>query len=352
MLLLPLGKCSNEHVIRIHALGYIRGRSPPRIHNRSERVYDSYIPGGNRIGKKHDGIIGTSDLVYFEGESHVFGENQDDFSFAMDDPSGKYHFDVNPERTVVRTTLGEDSLDSGSYLATEQSAAAAIHNANQGLFLAHYVNDASFADFIPVVAASKELMRKQRSMKHGDLPDAESQDDFAQKGKELEASAAQLAMEYLESSTGTRDNGATAPKEAIPEGFNAVMCGFGPPPGMAYVTTRPVRCGEEFLASYGLGYWLGKAFPYDDDTTLDSALDALDAQRNVRKAQDRADEVVEAALDAGDRAVRTSYKEDTTLLTNTLQDLQRRRRRQNRKQNRKRWRERVLPYLGLQARNS
>jgi len=331
----------------IHALGYIDGRLPPRIHDRSERVYDSYIPGKTIIGKNRDGIIGTSDLVYFEDESYFFGESQDDFSFAMDDPSGKYHFDVNPDRPVVRTTIGEDSLDSGSDLAAEQ------HNTNQGLFLAHYVNDASFSDFMPVVAASKELMRKQQSMKHGDLPDPKSQDDFVQKGKELEASAAQLAKEYQDSSTGTRENGATATtKEARPEGFNAVMCGFGPPPGMAYVTTRPVLCGEEFLASYGLGYWLGKAFPYDDDDTLDAALEALETDPDVIRSLDRSDEVLEAALDAGDRAVRNSYKEHTTLLTHTLQDLQRRRRRQNRKQNRKRWREKIFRSLGLRARNS
>ena len=215
----------------------------------------------------------------------------------MTDPSDRYHFDANPKR-----------------------------ERGDGLFLAHYINDASFADFSSIVDDTKELMREQRRCSQ-----SKQRTNFEQKAQELEAAAARLALSYLSSSTGLREDKFEPEEPPATRGFNSVMCGFGPPPVTAYVTTRPVKRGEEFLAFYGLGYWLGKAFPEDSDATFDAALAALGAHPDVHIAQERADKIVEAALDAGDRALKASYSSQTSLLRDTLRGFQRRRRRKHRK---------------------
>ena len=251
----------------------------------------------------------------------MFGENQEDFSFVMTDPSGKYIFDVNPDRASASTPVPLDET-------TDSCSDASSHGFNRNLFLAHFVNDASFADFSPIVTASRDLIRRQkekeRNKNNAGPRKAESETDLVREVKELEASTAQLAFEYLQSSTGTGENETNVDDQ---NGFNCVMCGFGPPPLMAYVTTRPVRKGEEFLASYGLGYWLGKAFADNDEVALDAALDFLADHPDIQRAQDRADEAIEAALDDGDRALRKSYRKHTALLKRTLKELKKRRRR-------------------------
>ena len=271
------------------------------------------------LSNNGNGIIGTSDQVYFEDESGVFGETQDDFSFAMVDPSDTYVFDVNPERSCFPTKR-------------EPPEPPAIHHADQGLFLAHYVNDASFADFSPVVAASRELQKEQQQQTRS----GRGKNDycFAEKANEIEMSAAQLAFDYLQSSTGTT----TAEERRYDRSddnnrsvFNVVMCGFGPAPLMVYVTTKPVLRGEEFLASYGLGYWLGKSFEYENQ--FDAALEALNAHPGVQKK--RADETIEAAVIAGDEALEASYGEHIRLLEDTLSEFRSMRRKQDRKHRRK-----------------
>lgn len=195
----------------------------------------------------------------------------------MTDPSGKYYFDVNPKRNNN------------------------LLNPNDLLFKAHYVNDAFFADFTPIVTAAKDLRRNDV--------------DFKAQSQELDNAAAELAIEYLESSC---------------DSFNVVMCGFGPPPLMAYVATRPVQRGQELLASYGLGYWLGKAFADDDERVLDAALAALEEKSEVRKAQSQADRIIETALGAGDRAIQSDFQVHTTLIKGMFRALRKEKRKRSR----------------------
>lgn len=293
----------------IHALGYSDGRSPPRAHERSEKVYD-----GTPSSRSSNGIVGTSDLLYFEDESHVFGERaENDFGFAMTDPSDKYAFDVNPARQC-----------------------------DSNLFAAHYVNDASFADFSPVVDAVKDLQRQagvdaRSSNGRKATDDALFSMNMKTKAEELDAAAVRLAVDYYLEAAGStttatptatatldaRDGGSDSIPPVLGGGFNVVMCGFGPPPLVAYVTTKPVPRGHEFLATYGLGYWLGKAFPYDDDhETFETARQALDANPAVQTAYQKWDGVLQEALDVGESALRTSYRTQThTLLPDTFEAL-------------------------------
>jgi hypothetical protein len=158
----------------IHAIGYANGPAPATVHPLSSRVY------GHSQHEKRLEIVGGSDLVYFKNEAYFFGAGgagEGDFSFSIDDPSGKYVFDVNPDRRTDR------------------------------LFVGHLVNDAASANF------------------------------------DTNTAAPEAAVSYLKSSL---------------QGINVVMTPFGPAPLMAYVTTRPVNKGEEFLGSYGLDYWLSK----------------------------------------------------------------------------------------------
>ena len=310
----------------IHSIGFSHGKSPPRSHDRTDRVYPSPTTSATTTGESKNGIVGTSDLLHFEDESHVFGDAQEDFSYTMSDPSGKYMFDVNLERYSSRRRM---SIENENGSNNNHTIAAAINNTD--LFVAHYVNDASYADFSSVVNAAKALMqRQQQSIGNGN---SNGDNDFVgnciREGEELDAAAARLAVDYLGSSTGTSSSSSAAVVEHT--GFNIVNCGFGPPPLMAYVTTRSVRKGEELLASYGLGYWLGKAFPDEDDAVLDAALAALDARPEVRQAQNRADDAVVAALDAGDRVVRTEYGALTKLIRDTFRGLRKDRRRQQRR---------------------
>mmetsp|Transcript_19195 Transcript_19195/g.29247 ORF Transcript_19195/g.29247 Transcript_19195/m.29247 type:complete len:414 (+) Transcript_19195:140-1381(+) len=309
----------------IHAIGYSNGRSPPRIHERSERVYSRPMTARGSV------ITGTSDLLYFEDERNVFGEDQDDFSYTMIDPSGKYCFDVNPERCwkVKGNEANSNKPDSGKTNNTKD-------NDNCNLFVAHYVNDASFANFSPIVNAAKELKQKHPS-------NIQSIDDLAKAADDLDLNAIQTAVSYLGTSTGTMiSKNMNQEVEPNPPGFNVVMCAFGPPPLMAYVTIRPVRSGEEFLASYGLGYWLGKAFPEDDGNEAFEA--ALLAQPDVRRAVQRAEDAVQEALDVGDAAVRSWYQRQTHLIRDTIakfcRDNRFRHRRQMRSKLKKWWKKR------------
>jgi hypothetical protein len=267
--------------------------------------------------------------VYFEEESNVFGDAQDDFSFTMTDPSGKYFFDINPEREIYKNTISLDANPS------ETSSEGSMHNNNNNndLFVAHYVNDASFADFSPIVNAAKKLrQQQQQNQQHTKEKDER---DLVKKGEELDTAAARLAVEYLGTSTGTlfatptnstRVKAAASTTTTKSSGFNVVMCAFSPPPLMAYVTIKPVQRGEEFLASYGLGYWLGNAFPEDGDEVLDAAVEALEMRPEVRRAQHRAETVMEAALEAGDEAVRKDYGRQTRLIPDTFTEFRRARR--------------------------
>jgi hypothetical protein len=274
--------------------------------------------------------------MYFEEESNVFGDAQDDFSFTMTDPSAKYFFDVNPERNIYTNS----SLDANH----SETPAGSIHNNNNNdLFVAHFVNDASFADFSPIVNAAKELRQQhnQQQKKENDVR------DFVKKGEELDEAAARLAMEYLGTSTGTltttsnitRKEAASTTKSS---GFNVVMCAFSPPPLVAYVTIKPVQRGEEFLASYGLGYWLGKAFPEDGDEVLDAVTEALETRPEVRRAQHRAETVMEAALEAGDDAVRKEYGRQTQVISDTFAEFRRARKEETRQRTKPWWKRRRL----------
>lgn len=264
---------------RIHALGYSNGRSPPRVHERSKLQYPR--PEGSANGSI---IVGTSDLLYFEDESHLFDDDQEDFSYSMTDPSGKYCFDVNPKR----------------HRKSERNTT----NRGNHLFVAHYVNDASFADFSPIVTAAKELQKRQQAR------DDSGGADFAMEAEILDVDADRCAVRYLETSVLDPD-----------DSFNVVMCGFGPPPLMGYITIRPVARGEEFLASYGLAYWLGKAFADETNEVFEASEDALTTRiaGTCKAAEDR----IQAALDLGDRAVRNEHDAQTRLIRETLAGLRR-----------------------------
>jgi hypothetical protein len=148
------------------------------MHWPSSRVYDT-------TRQRTSDIVGDSDLLYFKDDAYYFsegGEGDGDYSFTIDDPSGRYVFDIQQRRPM-----------------------------SDHLFVGHLVNDASAADF------------------------------------SAEAVAAEVALAYLEASSQAR---------------NVIMTPFGPAPITAYVTTRPVRAGEEFLASYGLDYWLSKVHEF------------------------------------------------------------------------------------------
>lgn len=53
---------------------------------------------------------------------------------------------------------------------------------------------------------------------------------------------------------------------------NVACSPFGPAPFMAYITTRPVKRGQEFLAIYGESYWLGDS---PEGITTDAEMDAV-----------------------------------------------------------------------------
>ena len=183
------------------------------------------------------------------------------------------------------------------------------------------------------------------------------EDEFLikEKEKELDAAAVRLAVDYYLGATGTRrthtatavptttkataytttttattvrqegeddssSSSSSSSSNSNTGGFNVIMCGFGPPPLMAYVTTKPVQRGQEFLATYGLGYWLGKAFPDEGDgKAFETARQALDANPKAQIAYEQWDDMVQDALDIGDSAIETSYRKQTKLISDTFE---------------------------------
>mmetsp|Transcript_26259 Transcript_26259/g.55203 ORF Transcript_26259/g.55203 Transcript_26259/m.55203 type:complete len:307 (+) Transcript_26259:743-1663(+) len=258
----------------------------------------------------------------------------------MTDPSGKYAFDVNPGRQC------------------DDDQCRHRHD----LFVAHYVNDASFADFSPIVNAAKDLRKQQQTRVGSSSSNINSESDngmntmddeflIKEKQKELDAAAVRLAVDYYLGATGTRrthtatavptttkaatntnttttttvrqegeDGSSSSSSSSNTGGFNVIMCGFGPPPLMAYVTTKPVQRGQEFLATYGLGYWLGKAFPDESDgKAFETARQALDANPKAQRAYEEWDDMVQDALDIGDAAIETHYRKQTKLISETFE---------------------------------
>lgn len=103
--------------------------------------------------------------------------------------------------------------------------------------------------------------------------------------------------------------------------FNCVMTPLGPPPLMAYVTTKPVEEGTEFLASYGLDYWLGKMDLYDDRLK-----DTFDSSPEVQRLLEQYETVIDSAVEQATAIVRSDrYKGHAGIIRETIQSYRSRR---------------------------
>lgn len=124
------------------------------------------------------------------------------------------------------------------------------------LFVAQFVNDASAADFTSEGNTSSNM---------------------------------DIALSYLETSLET---------------CNCVMTPLGPPPLLAYVTTKPVEEGDEFLASYGIDYWLGKV----PDEDAEHIRHMWDRSTQMQIAQSHYDDAIDVAVElATDRVASERY---------------------------------------------
>ena len=137
------------------------------------------------------------------------------------------------------------------------------------LFVAHFVNDAAAANFADCNSTATETQA--------------------------------ASVRYLNASL---DN------------FNCVMTPFGPPPLMAYVTIKPVEKGGEFLASYGLDYWLGKVENEDEAARIG---DILEASPEVRRELEKYDRVIDSVVEQSTAIVRSDlYKCHTSMIKETI----------------------------------
>lgn len=118
--------------------------------------------------------------------------------------------------------------------------------------------------------------------------------------------------------------------------FNCVMTPFGPPPLMAYVTLQPVEKGSEFLASYGLDYWLGKVENEDEEHQL---RDILDASPEVQRALQQYDAKIDSVVDQAAVVSSDLHKDHIGLIRKAIKGYLARKRRP--------WRQRLRHWLRL-----
>jgi hypothetical protein len=272
----------------IHALGYndndgnaFSNNGIPIVHEPSQRRFPLLSSRTPMVSNMDDMdsmemeeqagncniIVGTSDLVCFKDEARQFGvtaTNTDE-----------------EEHVSIPVDYSYAMLDPSERYVFDVNPSRTVSS----MFVAHLVNDAAAADFSCCSHANEN-----RTL-----------EDF-------DETVVRTAVAYLDESLAN---------------FNVVMTPFGPPPLMAYVTVKPVDAGTEFLATYGLDYWLGKVDEDDDDDDDDDALykRLFDVPR-VRQKIDRADDIVFQALKGAKAAVRGQrYKSHTDLMGRTVADL-------------------------------
>lgn len=242
----------------IHALGYAKGRDPPAVHPPSQRKDINHCSTRSQTSSR-DAIVGTSDLVCFQDEASHFGVIIDPANATENEEEGRVDY--------AYTMLDP----SGRYVFDVHPSRPLVND----MFLAHFVNDAAAADFT----------------------NCRWDDDVA----------AKEALNYLKTSLSN---------------FNCVMTPFGPPPLMAYVTVKPIEAGSEFLASYGLDYWLGKV---DDDDNEDDRTqtigERIEMHPQVRQEIQKYDNEIDAALEKAEIvALSERYRNHTNLLREMVGD--------------------------------
>lgn len=248
----------------IHALGYanVNGRAPAAAYEPRQRRHPSPRVESQEAGT----IVGTSDLVCFRDEARHFGVFE-------------YEEGGIPVAEVDYTYA---MLDPSERYVFDVNPSRAVSS----MFVAHLVNDAAAADF-SIASAAED----------GGISIASFDE------------AAGTALAYLQESVSN---------------FNVVMTPFGCPPLMAYVTVKPVEAGCEFLATYGLDYWLGKGFKQGEqgDDAQEAMRKRLEELPKVLHEIDRADARVAAALREAKVAVRSSrYATHTDLIGEAVADL-------------------------------
>ena len=276
----------------IHALGYANGCEPPVKHRPEEHCPDQDL--------NISGVVGTSDLICCQGEdASYFGvvpSNSNDtsammtdvdYSYTMLDPSGRYVFDVSPHRSST---------------------------SDNNFFLAHFVNDAAAVADLSVLLANTTTARtitatNEQTKQHDDA--------IAQKTIET------AMIDYWKSSL---------------QNMNCIMIEFGPSPLMAYVTTKPVPVGKEFLASYGLGYWLGKV---GDDELVAEIETCLKNSPQLQQVCEIYDDAIDKSIDEALQVVLSDrYRKCTDILHGYIRKHYQLSRASSRRATHNRWRQR------------
>lgn len=140
-------------------------------------------------------------------------------------------------------------------------------------FTAHFVNDAAFADF---------SVLDEQGCSDAIVP-----------------VLAEIAQTYNKASI---------------QGANVAMASFGPAPLMAYITTKPVKSGEEFLATYGIGYWLGLCKVVDSDEEMDALGGAIAGFAGVQDELNKYGAELQEACERAADAAGSKYAEVTSLI--------------------------------------